>query len=94
MNDLSSAVTQLRAQNDTVMLRKEITALRRQIEELRALLPALRAEATALREENAWQKRWLKELREAVAILTGPGVTVAPSPPQTGANVLEPDAAA
>jgi hypothetical protein len=80
--------------DDPARLRKENAQLRRQIEELRALLPTLRTEATALREENAWQKRWLKELREAVAILTGPGVTVAPSPPQTGANVLEPDAAA
>ena len=66
MNDLS-AVTQ----NDTATLQGEIAALRRQTEELRALLPALRAEATALREENAWQKRWIKELREAVAALTG-----------------------
>ena len=49
-----------------------MAALRRQDEELRALLPALRAEAAALREENAWQKRWIKELREAVATLTGP----------------------
>jgi predicted nucleic acid-binding Zn-ribbon protein len=72
VNDLSSAVTQLRDQNDTAALRKEIAALRRQGEELRALLPALRAEAAALREENAWQKRWIKELREAVATLTGP----------------------
>jgi hypothetical protein len=67
MNDLS-AVTQ----NDTATQWEEIAALRRQAEELRALLPALRAEATALREENAWQKRWIKELREAVAALTGP----------------------
>jgi predicted nuclease with TOPRIM domain len=67
MNDLS-AVTQ----NDTATLQGEIAALRRQTEELRALLPALRAEATVLREENAWQKRWIKELREAVAALTGP----------------------
>jgi chromosome segregation ATPase len=66
MNDLS-AVTQ----DDTATLREEIAALRRQAEGLRALLPALRAEATALREENAWQKRWIKELREAVAALTG-----------------------
>ena len=96
MNDLSKVtdIRQLRAENDTVTLPDESAGLRRQVKELRALLPALRAEAAALREENAWQKRWLKELREAVAILTGPGVTVAPSPPQTGANVLEPDAAA
>jgi hypothetical protein len=45
MNDLSSAVTQLRAQNDTAPLGTEIVWLRRQVEELRALLPALRAEA-------------------------------------------------
>jgi septal ring factor EnvC (AmiA/AmiB activator) len=94
MNDLSSAVTQLRAQNDAATLRKEVAGLRRQVEELRALLSALRAEAAALREENAWQKRWIKELREAVATLTGPDVTAAPSPPQTGVNVPEPDAAA
>jgi hypothetical protein len=68
MNDFS-AVTQ----NDTATPQEEITALRRQAGELRALLPALRAEATMLREENSWQKRWIKELREALAALTGAG---------------------
>ena len=70
MNDLSAVthISQLRAEP----LVTEIAGLRRQVEELRALLPALRAEAAALREENAWQKRWIKELREAVATLTGP----------------------
>jgi hypothetical protein len=96
MNDFST-VTQntgrLRAQNDTATLREESAPLRRQVEELRALLPALRAEADALREENAWQKRWIKELREAVAALTGPVMTAASSQ-QTGVNVPEPDAAA
>ena len=74
MNDLSMVthISQLRAQNYAEPLGTEIAGLRRQVEELRALLPALRAEATALREENAWQKRWIKELREAVAALTGP----------------------
>ena len=80
--------------DDPARLRKENAQLRRQIEELRALLPTLRTEATALREENAWQKRWIKELREAVAALTGPDMTAASSPPQTGVNVPEPDAAA
>jgi hypothetical protein len=82
MNDLY-AVTQ----NDTATPQEEIAALRRRAEELCALLPALRAEAVALREENAWQKRWIKELREAVAVLTtGPDMTAASSP-QTGVNV-------
>jgi hypothetical protein len=66
MNDFS-AVTQ----NGTATPQEEIAALRRRVEELLALLPALRAEAAELREENAWQKRWIKELREAVAALTG-----------------------
>jgi len=58
--------------DDPATLRKENAQLRRQVEELRALLPTLRAEATALREQIAWQMRWIKELREAVATLTGP----------------------
>jgi uncharacterized membrane protein len=73
MNDLSKVteIRQLRAENDTATLLEKIASLRRQVEELRALLPALRAEAAALREETTWQKRWIKELREAVATLTG-----------------------
>lgn len=96
MNDLSPGTLRARrAKNDpATQLKEENAQLRRQIEELRALLPTLRAEATSLREENAWQKRWIKELREAVAVLTGPDVTMAPSPRQTGVNVPEPDAAA
>lgn len=66
MNELSC-----RFKNDVVTSPDECAGLRRQVEELRALLPALRAEADTLREENAWQKRWIKELREAVAALTG-----------------------
>jgi hypothetical protein len=72
---LSSAVTLIRprrAQNDPATLRDENAQLRRQVQELRALLPTLRTEATALREQIAWQMRWIKELREAVATLTGP----------------------
>lgn len=74
MNDLSVVTYDIsqRAQSDAAPLGAEIAGLRRQVEELRALLPALRAEAAALREENAWQKHWIKELREAVAALTGP----------------------
>jgi hypothetical protein len=73
MNALSTVthIRQLRAQSDAEPLGREIAGLRRQVEELRALLPALRAEAAALREENAWQKHWIKELRDAVAALTG-----------------------
>ena len=72
MNALSTVtnIHQLRAENDTATLLE--ASLRRQVEELRKLLSALRAEAAALREENARQKRWIKELREAVAALTGP----------------------
>jgi len=60
--------------DDPGKLRKENAQLRRQIEELRALLPTLRTEATALREQITWQNRWIKELREAVVVLTGPDV--------------------
>jgi peptidoglycan hydrolase CwlO-like protein len=80
--------------NDLATLKKENVQLRRHIEELRALLPTLRTEAAELREQISWQKRWIKELREAVAALTGPDVMVAPSPQQTGVNVPEQAAAA
>jgi len=80
--------------DDPATLRKENAQLRRQIEELRTLLPTLRTEAAELREQISWQKRWIKELREAVAALTGPDVMVAPSPQQTGINVPEQAAAA
>ena len=92
MNDLSMVthISQLRAQNYAEPLgTTEIAGLRRQVEELRALLPALRAEATALREENAWQKRWIKELREAVAALTRPDAELR----EAVATFTQPDAA-
>jgi len=51
-------------------LEEENAKLRSYVSELRALLPSLRSEADALRKENAWLKRWVKELREALAALT------------------------
>jgi hypothetical protein len=80
--------------DDPGKLSKENAQLRRQIAELRTLLPMLRTEVTELREQISWQNRWIKELREAVATLTGPDVTVAPSPQQTGVNVPSLDSAA
>jgi hypothetical protein len=70
MSNLKAAaqLRQLSTSDDTATLAAEHAGLQRYIEELRALLPALRAEVATLREEKTWQKRWINELREAIAL--------------------------